>query len=243
MIAGSYPSGPSSLPMPAIWRLILEDAVEAYNLPSGLLFDMLRDGAAGRAGVLTKTGLDTFIDPRREGGKMNRAAQDDLVRLVEFDGEQWLHLENIRPDVAIIRGTTADGRGNLSMEHEAAPLGTLELALAARTAGGLVIAQVKRLAAAGTLPIRAGARAGLAGRRGRGRPRPAAGDRDPLRPGARGRAPGRPRDLEPVPFGIEKVIARRAALELTRGRCRGARLRRLGAGAADPDRGRRARLR
>ncbi len=217
VIAGSYPSGPSSLPMPAIWRLILEDALEAYNLPSGLLFDMLRDGAAGRAGVLTRTGLDTFIDPRRGGGKMNRAARDDLVRLVEFDGEPWLHLRNIRPDVAIIRGTTADGRGNLSMEHEAAPLGTLELALAARNAGGLVIAQVKRLAAAGTLPIRAvhvpGALVDVV-----------VVDPDQMQatgtvydPALSGELRVDLACLEPVPFGIEKVIARRAALALAEG--------------------------
>ncbi len=217
VIAGSYPSGPSSLPMPAIWQLILEDGVEAYNLPSGLLFDMLRDGAAGRAGVLTRIGLDTFIDPRREGGKMNRAAKEDLVRLVEFDGEEWLHLENIRPDVALIRGTTADGRGNISMEHEAAPLGSLELALAARSAGGLVIAQVKRLAAAGTLPIRAvhvpGSLVDVV-----------VVDPDQMQatgtlydPALSGEIRVELAGLEPVPFGIEKVIARRAALELSEG--------------------------
>ena len=83
VIAGSYPSGPSSLPMPAIWRLILEDAIAAYNLPSGLIFDMLRSAAAGTAGVLTQVGLDTFVDPRREGGRMNGAAREDLVRVVE----------------------------------------------------------------------------------------------------------------------------------------------------------------
>jgi acyl CoA:acetate/3-ketoacid CoA transferase len=153
VIAGSYPSGPSSLPMPAIWRLILEDAIQAYNLPSGLIFDALRNAAAGGAGVLTKVGLDTFVDPRREGGKMNRAARDDIVRVVEFDGDEWLHVRPIAPDVAIIRGTTADARGNVSMEHEAAPLGALDLALAARGAGGLVIAQVKRQAA-GRVPTR-----------------------------------------------------------------------------------------
>ena len=86
---------------------------------------------------------------------MNRAAREDLVRVVEFDGDEWLHFRPLRPDVAIIRGTTADARGNISMEHEAAPLGAFDLALAARNASGLVIAQVKRRATAAPLPTRA----------------------------------------------------------------------------------------
>jgi acyl CoA:acetate/3-ketoacid CoA transferase len=88
VIAGSYPSGPSALPSPEIWRMIRDDAVAAYNLPSGLIFDMLRDVAARRAGVLTRTGLDTFVDPRREGGRMNRAAKENIVNLVELDGKE-----------------------------------------------------------------------------------------------------------------------------------------------------------
>ena len=152
IVAGSYPSGPSSLPSPKIWQMILADQVEAYNLPSGVLLDMHREVAARRAGVLTKVGLDTFVDPRRQGGKMNRAAATDLVELVEFDGGQWLHYRNIAPDVAIIRATTADQNGNLSMEHEGAYLGAFDLALAAHNNGGIVIAQVKRVTAAGSIP-------------------------------------------------------------------------------------------
>ncbi len=152
IIAGSYPSGPSSLPMPAIWRMVTEDRVAAYNVPSGILFDMHRDVAARKPGVLTKVGLETFVDPIREGCAMNdRAAGRPLVSRVEFGGDTWLHFPNIVPDVAIIRATTADEMGNLTYEHEGAYLGGLDQAIAARNHGGLVIAQVKRMTAAGSL--------------------------------------------------------------------------------------------
>jgi acyl CoA:acetate/3-ketoacid CoA transferase len=152
IIAGSYPSGPSSLPMPEIWRMVVEDKVAAYNVPSGILFDMHRDVAARRPGVLTRVGLDTFVDPLREGCAMNaKAAARPIVKRVEFGGETWLHFPNIVPDVAIIRATTADERGNLTYEHEGAYLGGLDQAIAARNHGGLVIAQVKRVTAAGSL--------------------------------------------------------------------------------------------
>jgi acyl CoA:acetate/3-ketoacid CoA transferase len=152
IIAGSYPSGPSSLPMPEIWRMLTEERVAAYNVPSGILFDMHRDVAARRPGVFTKVGLDTFVDPVRQGCAMNEtAAARPIVRRVELGGETWLHFPNIVPNVAIIRATTADERGNLTYEHEGAYLGGLEQAIAVRNHGGLVIAQVKRVTAAGSL--------------------------------------------------------------------------------------------
>jgi acyl CoA:acetate/3-ketoacid CoA transferase len=217
VIAGSYPSGPSSLPMPAIWRLILEDAIAAYNLPSGLIFDMLRSAAAGTAGVLTQVGLDTFVDPRREGGRMNGAAREDLVRVVDLDGAKWLHFSPLRPDVAIIRGTSADARGNVSMEHEAAPLGTLDLALAARNAGGLVIAQVKRLDTAGALPTRAVHVPCSLVDVVVVDPDQVQATETPYDPALSGEARVDLGALEAEPFGIEKVIARRAAMELAAG--------------------------
>ena len=152
IIAGSYPSGPSSLPMPDIWRMIVEDRVAAYNVPSGILFDMHRDVAARRPGVLTQVGLETFVDPVREGCAMNAvAAARPIVHRHEMAGKTWLHFPNIAPDVCILRATTADEHGNLTYEHEGAYLGGLEQAIAARCNGGLVIAQVKRMTAAGTL--------------------------------------------------------------------------------------------
>jgi acyl CoA:acetate/3-ketoacid CoA transferase len=150
VIAGSYPSGASSLAMPAIWRMIVEDKIPAWNLPSGVLFDMHREAAAKRSGVITEVGLDTFVDPRRQGGAMNgRARAEHLVEVIDFAGKEHLYYPAIVPNVAIIRATTADERGNLSYEHEGAYLGALQLALAAHNNGGIVIAQVKRLAEAG----------------------------------------------------------------------------------------------
>jgi propionate CoA-transferase len=152
VIAGSYPSGPSSLPMPDVWRMIVENRIAAYNVPSGILFDMHRDVAARKPGVLTKVGLDTFVDPVREGCAMNaKGAASPIVKRVELNGETWLHFPNIIPNVCILRATTADERGNLTYEHEGAYLGGLDQAIAVRNHGGLVIAQVKRVTAAGSL--------------------------------------------------------------------------------------------
>jgi len=152
VIAGSYPSGPSSLPMPAIWQMIEDNRIAAYNVPSGILFDMHRDVAARRPGVLTRIGLDTFVDPVRDGCAMNaRAAEDPIVARVKFGGQTWLHFPNIVPDVAILRATTADTHGNLTYEHEGATLGNLDQAIAVRNHGGIVIAQVKRVTARGSL--------------------------------------------------------------------------------------------
>ena len=152
VIAGSYPSGPSTADPPLIWQMIGRDEIAAYNVPSGIMFDLHREAAAKRPGVLTKVGLDTFVDPDRQGCAMNAsAAADPIVRKVEFDGEQWLYFRSITPQVAIIRATTADERGNLTYEHEGAYLGGMDQALAAHNNGGIVIAQVKRITKDGSL--------------------------------------------------------------------------------------------
>ncbi|MGE0239020.1 MAG: acyl CoA:acetate/3-ketoacid CoA transferase [Parvibaculaceae bacterium] len=151
IIAGSYPSGPSSSEPPLIWQMIGRGEVAAYNIPSGILFDMLREAAAKRPGVLTKVGLDTFVDPDREGCAMNAAAKAPVVKKIAFEGEEWLYFPAIIPQVAIIRATTADERGNLSCEQEGAFLGITDLAMAAHNTSGIVIAQVKRVVKAGSL--------------------------------------------------------------------------------------------
>src|SRR5216684_4926555 len=135
-----------------IWNMISDDAIPCYNVPSGILFDLHREAAAKRPGVLTKVGMDTFVDPIHEGCAMNAKARvAPIVSRVNFAGEDWLFFPTIVPNVAIIRATTADERGNLSYEHEGGILGPLDQALSVRNNGGLVIAQVKRLAAAGSL--------------------------------------------------------------------------------------------
>ncbi|MBX8783126.1 acyl CoA:acetate/3-ketoacid CoA transferase [Ochrobactrum sp. GRS2] len=152
IIGGSYPSGPSTAEPPLIWQMIGANEIPAYNVPSGILFDMHREAAAKRPGVITKIGLDTFVDPDRQGCAMNEAAQrEPVVRKIEFADEEWLYFPNIIPQVAIIRATTADEHGNLTYEHEGATLGGLDQALATRNNGGIVIAQVKRITKQGSL--------------------------------------------------------------------------------------------
>jgi len=152
VIGGSYPSGPTHAAPPLIWQMIVAEQVAAYNIPSGIVFDMLREGAAKRPGVLTKVGMQTFVDPDQDGCAMNDSARRaPLVKRVDFEGEDWLHFPAIRPDVAIIRASTADENGNLTFEQEGATLGAMEMALSARNSGGLVIAQVRRVAQNGSL--------------------------------------------------------------------------------------------
>ena len=151
VIAGSFPSGPSNMPPPRIWQMIGENRVEAYNIPSGILYHMHREAAARRPGVLTKVGMDTFVDPLLLGGRMNDCTKEDVVERITFDGQEWLYFRSIPIDVAIIRGTSADEEGNISTEHEGGFLGIYDQALAAHNNGGIVIAQVKRIVKAGTL--------------------------------------------------------------------------------------------
>jgi len=218
ILAGSYPSGPSSMEMPEIWKMIVEERVAAYNVPSGILFDMHRDVAARRPGVLTQVGLETFVDPVREGCAMNaRAAGAPIVRRHEMGGETWLHFPNIVPDVAIIRATTADERGNLTFEHEGAYLGALDQAIAVRNHRGLVIAQVKRVTAQGSLrPQQVHVPGHLVDLVvvDPEQKQTTLTDYDPAISGEI----MRPWDsFAPVAPGVEKVIARRAAMELSAG--------------------------
>ena len=111
VIAGSYPSGPSSMPSPAIWEMVTGNRIPAYNVPSGILFDLTREAAAKRPGVLTKVGLDTFVDPDLQGCAMNaRGAAEPIVRKVEFAGDTWLFFPTIVPDVAISRTVYSPAR-------------------------------------------------------------------------------------------------------------------------------------
>ena len=120
--------------------------VEAYNFPQGVVSKMYRNIASGFNGDITKVGLKTFCDPRLEGGKINSAAKEDLVELLEVGGEEFLHYKAPHIDVAIIRGTTADEQGNITLEEEASVVDAREIAMAAKANGGKVIVQVKYLA-------------------------------------------------------------------------------------------------
>src|SRR4051794_5690049 len=215
VIAGSFPSGPSSMPSPKIWQMILDNQIEAYNVPSGILYHLHRESAAGRPGVLTKVGLDTFVDPRRQGARMNGCSPEgEVVRLVNFEGEERLFFPSTAPDVAIIRATTADEHGNLTFEHEAAYLGAYDQALAARNHRGIVIAQVKRLTAFGTLRPQQVRVPGVLVDHVVVDPDQQQTTQTAYNPAISGEVFRPLWDFKPIEWGVDKIIARRAALEL-----------------------------
>ena len=130
---------------PKIVDMINANECQAYNFPLGVVVELFRSSTQGKKGLLTKVGLRTYVDPRLEGGKMNAVTTEDLVKVVEFDGEEWLYYPTPKMDIAIIRATTADKEGNLSVEDEAGRLDSKNIAMAVRAAGGKVIAQVKHV--------------------------------------------------------------------------------------------------
>lgn len=218
IIGGSYPSGPSKAEPPLIWQMITAEQIPAYNVPSGIIFDMLREAGGRRPGVLTKVGLDTFVDPERDGCAMNDTARaHPIVRHQEFEGEDWLYFPAIRPDVAIIRGTTADENGNLTFESEGAYLGAMEMALAAHNCGGYVIAQVRRVAKNGSLRPHDVHVPGILIDAVVEAPEMLQTTATPYDPAISGELI-RPLDSFTIPeFGVGKVIARRVARELEDG--------------------------
>jgi len=136
---------------PALGAMVEDNQLEAYSFPQGVLSQLCREIAAGRPGLITHVGLGTYVDPRLTGGRQNDVTKEDLVEVVELTGQEWLFFPRLPIDVAVIRATTADEDGNLSVEREPVLGDNLALVMAAHNNGGTVIAQVERVVARGSL--------------------------------------------------------------------------------------------
>lgn len=139
---------------PRLVDVITKNEVEAYNLPQGIVAHLWRASAGQKPGVLSKVGLKTFIDPRLEGGKLNSKTTEDIIKVMEVNGEEYLFYQAGRPDVALLRASSVDENGNLTFEREAVITEAFAIACSAKANGGIVIVEVERLAAKGTLDPR-----------------------------------------------------------------------------------------
>ncbi|SHJ47850.1 propionate CoA-transferase [Dethiosulfatibacter aminovorans DSM 17477] len=139
---------------PKIGKMIIEEKIEGYNFPQGTLSQMFRDIAGKRVGTITHVGLNTFVDPRIEGGKLNKKTTEDLVKVIEIEGLERLIYMHPDIDVAFLRGSSSDTKGNVIMNKEALTYESTAVAQAAKNSGGLVIVQVEKIVEAGTLDPR-----------------------------------------------------------------------------------------
>ena len=136
---------------PKLGQLAVDNQIEAYNFPQGTLTHWFREMAGHKPGVITKVGLNTFVDPRIEGGKISSITTQDLVEVIQLGGEEWLWYKPFPVNIALIRGTSADEKGNISIEREAVSPESLSIAQTVKSSGGIVIAQVERIVANGTI--------------------------------------------------------------------------------------------
>ena len=199
---------------PGLVRLAAEDKIAAYTLPQGVLSQLMRDMAAGRPGLITKTGLHTFVDPRQQGARQSPRTPPDFVEVVQLAGEEWLFFKPVPVDVAFLRGTTADEDGNVTMEEEAVLGEMLAMAQATRRAGGIVVVQVKRMARRNTLPAKQVKIPGVLVDFVVVEPEQRQTYATYYDPSYSGELRIPVGHIKPLPFGPRKVIVRRAAMEL-----------------------------
>jgi len=202
--------------VPKIGRMALDGGIEAYGLPQGMVSHLFREIAAHRPGVLSKVGLHTFVDPRVEGGKLNPRTENDLVKLTEVNGEEFLFVPSFPINVALLRGTTADEEGNVTMEKEALTTEVLSMAQAAKNSGGIVIVQVERVTTERILSPRAVRIPGILvdGVVVAPPEQHPQSFKEAYNPAYDGTVKVSADNIERLPLGSRKVIARRAAMFL-----------------------------
>lgn len=204
---------------PKLGELAISNQIEAYNLPQGVICHMFRDIAAGKPGTLTHVGLHTFVDPRVEGGRINERSTEPRVELLQVAGNDYLFYPALPLQIALLRGTTADSQGNISMEREALPLEALSIAQAVHNSGGKVFVQVERRTESHTLtPDRIRIPGILVDHvilsAAEDHPQTFAEQYNPTYTGELRSSPG---DSLKAPLDARKIIGRRALLELKSG--------------------------
>jgi propionate CoA-transferase len=219
IVAGSYinPVDPATGKRPEVMRLIRENRIEAYSWPIGASMHWLREVARRGPGYLTKIGLGTYADPRLTGGRFTERAKDDLIRHVTFEGEEYLYYPTWPLNVGFIRASTADEFGNLSFEDEPVHSSSLQIALAVKACGGTVVAQVRRVVARGSRPATAVRIPGVLVDKVVVDPNQMMTTDVPFDDAYIGGVPWDGRTSQSLPFGPDRVIARRAALEVKPG--------------------------
>jgi|SRR5579863_1271823 len=219
IIAGSYVNSlnPATGKRPDVMRLIRENLIEAYSWPIGATMHWLREVARRSPGYFTEVGLGSYIDPRQTGGKLNSKTQDDLVRLIEISGREYLFYPTWPLDVGIIRATAADEFGNLSFEDEPLMSSSLAIALAAKACRGKVIAQVKRLVTRSSRPVQSVKIPGVLVDRVVVCPNQMMVTETTFSANYLGGKPFDATHLPKIPLSLDKVIARRAATEIRPG--------------------------
>jgi len=138
--------------MPGIAKMVADGRIEGYNFPQGVMSHLLRASAGRKPGIISKIGLHTFVDPRWGGGRLNEISKETWVKLFKIDNKEYLFYSMPALDFGVIRGTTADPEGNITMEKEALILDAMALVEAVRANGGTAIAQVERISSSPANP-------------------------------------------------------------------------------------------